>query len=272
MEKTHKKPRLLLEAETIEKIIGYDNILLADKKHYWREYLYGKRDLETLHRLAILYIGLAEWVAESIFKATQDERRDLVQFGYTILLKAIEKYKPSKGVFVTYATTSLRNALKRVAPEYANLVRIPAGNQEIIGKYKKLIGQFIATNNRQPTQSELEAILGSDAYILDRDAVFNSGYFSLSAPIPTQDLDGGPLVELVANKFSDDPIDNLMTWRIWQAIKELSPLERKVITLKICGYSIKEIAQILSYSQHHVSYTYRLVRKKLKEKLFPPLE
>ena len=62
----------------------------------------------------------------------------------------------------------------------------------------------------------------------------------------------------------DDLLNQIDREELYQAMRKINEQTLKIIYLKIVGYSVKEIAQMMVISDYTVRYRLRKVRKKLK--------
>lgn len=63
----------------------------------------------------------------------------------------------------------------------------------------------------------------------------------------------------------DDLLNQIDREELYQAMRKINEQTLKIIYLKIVGYSVKEIAQMMGISDYTVGYRLRKVRKKLKK-------
>lgn len=228
-------------------------------------------DVEAREKLVMSHMNLVRFLANK-FKNRGEPLDDLIQVGYLGLLKAIDRFDPSRGLeFTTYATPTIMGEIKRHFRDKGWSVRVPRRLQELSAKVNQATDVLTTELQRSPKIEEISEYL--DASVDEvLEAMESSSAYS-SVPLEgtgNNDNDDAPSVldryatEDSALNFTDDRLI------IQEALKGFSPREREVIDLRFLqGMTQIEIAEQLGISQVQVSRLLRRTLKKIQDKIDP---
>ena len=107
--------------------------------------------------MAILYDQVKDFIHAMVYKYHgQGELEDLEQEGFLALYDAIDHYEADQGVkFLTYASHWIRQRMQKYIQNTGSPLRLSAGRQEAIRKYRKFCTEFQAEQGCKPTEAEL---------------------------------------------------------------------------------------------------------------------
>ena len=168
------------------KEIGRINLLTSDE-----EFEYAKRavegDEEAKKALAESNLRLVVSIAKR-YVGRGMLFLDLIPEGNIGLMKAVDKFDPTKGYkFSTYATWWIRQAITRAIADQARTIRVPVHMVETINKLARIQRQLTQELNREPTDEEIAKKLGisidkvREVYKISQEPV------SLETPIGEED-------------------------------------------------------------------------------------
>lgn len=113
------------------------------------------RRAETRNRLTTLHLPLAEHLARR-FAGRGEPYEDLVQVATIGLIKAIDRYDPTRGAeFSTYATPTILGEIKRWFRDKGWAIRVPRRLQELRLSISSATTELLQQLGRSPTIAEL---------------------------------------------------------------------------------------------------------------------
>lgn len=228
-------------------------------------------DMDAREKLVMSHLNLVRFIANK-FKNRGEPIDDLIQVGYLGLLKAIDRFDPSRGLeFTTFATPTIMGEIKRHFRDKGWSVRVPRRLQELSAKVNQATDTLTSQLQRSPTIAEiadyLDATVDEVLEAMESSSAYSS--VSLEAPSGADDEDTPSVIDRYATEdsdlaFTDDRII------IEEALASFSPRERDVIEMRFLkGMTQIEIAEKLGISQVQVSRLLRRTLKKIQDKIDP---
>ncbi len=181
---------------------------------------------------------------------------DLVQVGAIGLIKAVDRFDPSREVeFTSYGVPTIVGEIRRHFRDKAWAMHVPRRVKELSVRLSRVLDELTTTLGRSPTIAEL-----AEAASVDEEEVIDA--LDASHAFSTRSLDATPgrgdqLSERLAG---DDPgFDGVHDrWVLAAGLDALDPRARRIIELRFFEERTQsQIAAELGISQMHVS---RLLR------------
>ncbi len=145
---------------------------------------------------------------------------DLISEGNLGLIKAVERFDPSKGgKLSTYAAWWIKQSIKRALANQSKTIRLPAHMVDKIARMRRAEHAMVETLGREPTTSELAKNLDIDPGILEHWRSVAIRPSSLDAPI--NDEDSGMFGDIIKDERAISPYDQINDKQLKEEVERL---------------------------------------------------
>lgn len=243
----------------------------ARTRELFRRYK-DEADEDARQQLVVSHLNLVRFLA-SKFKNRGEPLDDLIQVGTIGLIKAVDRFDPSRGLeFTTFATPTILGEIRRHFRDKGWSVRVPRRLQELSAKVNQTKELLTKDLHREPSVEEvaqaLEVSVDEVLEAMESSSAYST--ISLEGGATTDDDEEAPSV--LDRRGEDDQgltsADDRLS--IEEAIRDFSSREQDIIRMRFLeGLTQVEIAGKLGISQVQVSRLLRRTLKKLQDKIGP---
>jgi RNA polymerase primary sigma factor len=198
--------------------------------------------------------------------------QDLIEEGNIGLMKAVERYDPSRGCkFSTYATWWIRQAITRALSNYGRTVRIPVYVTDNVARYKKTAEELYIRTGKRPDAEDVAEAMGIKISEANKLQAFVDEVSPLDNPESMSDDSGRGIPEALEPRRVDEAIAQIeLDQQLEEIMKQLTPREQNIIRFRYglmdgCAHTLEQTGRKFSLTRERIRQIENDVMKRLRK-------
>src|SRR3990167_4486788 len=188
--------------------IGFSPLLTPEEEVYYGR-LVQQGEAAARRKMIESNLRLVVKIARRYYNRGM-EFSDLIEEGNLGLLRAVEKFDPERGFrFSTYATWWIRQTIERAIMNQTRTIRLPIHVLRQLNMCLSTARELMKTQDHEPTYGEIAIALDKSLDDVKHMMELNERIVSLDMQVASDNSNGKPLVEALADKNTVDPADKL---------------------------------------------------------------
>src|SRR3974390_1548146 len=198
---------------------------------------------------------------------------DLISEGNIGLMKAVERFDPSKGgKLSTYGSWWIKQSIKRALANQSKTIRLPVHLVDKISRMRRTAMKLQEDLGREPTDDELGGELGISASRVAQMRMAAIRPASLDAPIGDEEEKN--FAEVVQDESADTPYEQLeektVTRMLQEMVKTLDPREATILRARFGldggpQKTLEEVGQKFGVTRERVRQIQNIALRKLRK-------